>query len=422
MDLIRMIYNTMDIEPSVLVHHFLRFFGFYIEANSKESESFGVESLVDIYIVGDRFVKHEDFSIDVDEEEKAILILKDGWGVSDLGIRSITYKDDITMECFLHQLVDEVADVLTSNDVFNPRILQREDDWVRAMHYIADVYADVNLLEASLFGRCFYKQTDLYQWAIRKYRRFINRVEKYGEIFEYSDFVKYVLLYARYEVDLTCKNNFFDYQYQPKMLLKECNELLWKYRENEELHLIKADILYELEDKWLDAANVYLDFEINHCGYAYYKCGRIYRSCFEEYDKAIALLTKATQCNEQYYQAWYQLGESYVSLGKYRKAIKAFERITRILREKYLKHIISPLEMEYLYKAFLRIGIIYKTYLGDNTAANMYGDMAEQVGNQHAIDNYVEAMLSKDAKSEEILSAIYDTAKERVSIKLKQVY
>lgn len=422
MDLIRLFYNTMDIEPSVLLHHFSRFLGFYIEANTKESESLGIDSLVDIYVIGDRFAKDERLVVDIENEEKSILILKNGWSASGLGLRTINYEDDMDMRWFLHELVDELANVLIGNETLSPRILQMGYDWIRTMHHIADAYAEVNLLEASLFSRCFYKQEDLYHWSMKKYKRFINRIEDYATVSENSDLLRYVLLYVKYEVDLVCKNNNLKSLYNSEMLLLECEELLDRYEENEELHLIRADILYELQGKWLDAAECYLDYETKHCGYAYYKCGKVLRSEVREYDDAIWLLNNAINYNKDYYQAWYQLAETHFGKKEYHEAIKCFERITDILREKFLEHILSPWELEYLYKAFLRIATIYKTCLSDNATAYRYGEYAEQIAEQKAIDKYVKIMLKDKSEIKNIIKIIYDAVQEHVSIKLKQIY
>lgn len=55
MEIVRIYYNSIDIQPRLILHHFLRYLGLYVEEVTEGMHSRG-ESLVDIYIVGDEYM------------------------------------------------------------------------------------------------------------------------------------------------------------------------------------------------------------------------------------------------------------------------------------------------------------------------------------------------------------------------------
>lgn len=96
MDRIRMFYSNIDTKPRVLITHFVRFLGFYVDGitNKDNIVLSNVESMMDIYIISDAYVEERTISIDVEEEEKSILIYLDGWRAEDLkNAQFINYED-----------------------------------------------------------------------------------------------------------------------------------------------------------------------------------------------------------------------------------------------------------------------------------------------------------------------------------------
>ena len=49
MELVRLYYNSMDVRPSVLVRHFVRYLGLYVEENIEKGKM-NSHSLTDIYL------------------------------------------------------------------------------------------------------------------------------------------------------------------------------------------------------------------------------------------------------------------------------------------------------------------------------------------------------------------------------------
>ena len=57
MDLIRLFFNSIDVEISILLIHFLHYLGFYIEKIEEKGMRSEAESLVDIYIISNAFLE-----------------------------------------------------------------------------------------------------------------------------------------------------------------------------------------------------------------------------------------------------------------------------------------------------------------------------------------------------------------------------
>ena len=57
MDFVRMYYNSIEVMPKILISHFLRYMGFYIEEITDGTEPSSKESSLDVYIVSEEDVK-----------------------------------------------------------------------------------------------------------------------------------------------------------------------------------------------------------------------------------------------------------------------------------------------------------------------------------------------------------------------------
>lgn len=421
MDIIKLYNSDIDIQPSVMLHHFLRYLGFYVEEVVDDSQNDETESIADIYIISNGFMDKREEKAFIADEEKTILILKDDWNVDEGLIRCVNY-DEENQKRFLMRFTEKLAELLEEYVGEGLCLLQSDINWREIMQFIAEVYADSELLQASLFTRCFYKQNTLYHMAMRRYGRFTKKIEDSGIAWFSEDFIQYVLLYAKYEVDLICKKNHFENHFDAEDMLQRCDELLEEYSENEELQLLRADILFELQDKWLLACDRYAEPAVGHCAYADYKRGKIFRSYLEEYDNAKLILKRAIRKNRLYYNAWYQLGECYETQGDYTKAIEVFEEIYKILKRKYKQQLLAPMEMEYLYKGVMKIAAIYKTRMTDYTSAAVYNELAMEIRGAHAMDKYIEAVWDGAGDVPGLIEAIYKATMEHMNIKLEKIY
>ncbi len=424
MDLIRLYYDSRDIRPYIILRHFLRYLGYYIEEVTERSNTGGQESVADIYIMSNLYMEGQSRRLDI-EEDKTIFVLKDGWEADNSLISCVPYRLEITDEDFLFAFIEKLLEIIEKRESRCPSMIRSDPDWKKIVRNIAEAYLKSKLLWAELFTRCFYKQPTLYRNAIVKYKKFIEEIEKHKGNVQNADLLRYALLNAKYEANLISKKNFFEYHFSPDELLQECSSLLESYPGNEELYLLKADIMYELQDRWLGACDEYLVPSVAHCAYVYYKRGRIFRTKLKEPDIARKILEYGIELKGDYYCAWYQLASCYEDMGKFAEAIKAFRHICTILMKKYERHLLSPQELEYFYKAVMKIAVIYKTKLEDYTSAYAYGDLADEIREENAIDGYMEQMWNEDNDNDEnkekLKKIIYETIKEHVNLKLKEI-
>lgn len=424
MDLIRLYSNSIDINPNALLKHFLRFLGFYVDEKLEDDDKDEIDSVADIYIISSAFVDKCSSFLENIDKNKTILILKDGYH-SDDDVKQLLYNDESEfIQTFLMNLTEEIADIIHKNKRRKALLLQKSDDWKRSAQFVAKQYAQNKLLKASLFTRCFYEHNKFYKWGINRYQRFIEKVREYAYVNDrlYSDYLSYVLLYSKYEANLISKKNSYKYQYDTEELLGQCNKLLQKYNENEELHLLRADIIFELNDNWMDGCDLYADKEVSHCSYAYFKSGKIFKNYYKDYGNAIILLKHALSKNLHYFQAWYQLGDCYEHQGLYSKSIESFENVRKVLNTKLKKKLLAPIEMEYIYKAIMKIAVIYKVRLGDYQSAYAYSELASEIREKSVITNYVDIEWGKEDDIEDAVNEIDKAVKAHTDVKLDQIY
>lgn len=74
MDFVRMYYNSVEVMPKILISHFLRYMGFYIEEITDGTEPSSKESSLDVYIVSEEDVKQNQGGIRINDIEKSIII------------------------------------------------------------------------------------------------------------------------------------------------------------------------------------------------------------------------------------------------------------------------------------------------------------------------------------------------------------
>lgn len=367
MNTIKLFFNGIDIMPNVLLQHFLHYLGFYVYKVEDDDIKEEIESIADIYVISDEFVRSQSQVLESMNGKKSVLISVNGWSYEDDLAQRVSYEGSNMWEVFLLDIIEALYKIFLTDGAVS--LFGDITQWYQTALKVAGVYREYKLLEASLITRCFFKQNQFYEDGIKRYNGFINEIAKFE-----SDYADYVSLFAKYEADLISKTNKYIYCYDTSLLLSECNELLRKYQDNEELHLLRADILFEFEGNWMDGCDRYSDEEVENCSYAYFKRAKILRTYYKEYMNAEVLLKKAIHMNGNYIQLWYQLGECYDQMGRYDKAIKVFKQIYNILEHKYNKAILTPLEWEYLYKSVMRIAIIYKVRLGDYSSAYAFNE------------------------------------------------
>lgn len=415
MDRIRMFYSNIDTKPRVLINHFVRFLGFYLEgvANKENTVKSNVESMVDIYIISDAYVTERTTIIDVKEEEKTILIYLDGWG-SDArqDISVIRYYNGMSDLLFLKKLSGHMLRILAGRADRTKRLFDNAESLRYILNSLTKYYVDNDILQVTLFASCFYAQNSFYTVALTKYLRFISQLELLDTPDHDSDLMKYIRIRARYEVDLICKVNHFEYYFEPVMLQEECEELLRKYVDNETLHILQADIDFKLNGIWNKAGNEYADIRLADCAYAYLKQGNILQNYVRDLKGALNAYRIAVYKKEDYYLAWYRIGECYESQVKYTEAVDAYEKVYMILSGRYYRHVLAPLEIMYLYYAVMRIAMINEIIIKDYDLSEHYRDLADNILGEIAIKNYFQEVWNDDGAYRDYLPLIQEEMKK----------
>lgn len=136
------------------------------------------------------------------------------------------------------------------------------------------------------------------------------------------------------------------------------------------------------------------------------------------YDLAINYEKWTIRYKKDYFSAWYQIAVCYESQGNYEEAVKAFEQICLILDKKFNKHLLSPIEIEYLYKAVVGIVRIENDRLGNIYRAESYRNLAKEVIKEVQNTNYLNEVWSNTGEiqigEKNIAAVIEDTMRRNL--------
>ena len=414
MDFIRMYYSNMDVMPKVLLNQFFRYMGFYVEeivGNTKPSDK---QSSFDIYIIGDEYWEEKGGSFLIDNIEKAILIFaqtKQDMQYTDEA-HIVRYSEDLYT--FLKTLIVKMCDIYDCQMSLERRLLDHVDDLRETLLYMTQKYLDNGILHATIYARCCYEQERLREMAFDSYRGFIRAMEQYSSDMMRNDYIIYVVNYAKFEFDIICQKNSYELYYPVEQIKSECMKLVEKYEENEQLRIFQADVDWELDDFWSKAANEFGDVRISKCAYALYKRGKIIRNYTKDYEIAINFQKWAIRYKEDYYCAWYQLAACYEEIGDYRNAIEALEKVCVILKGKFQRHLLSPTDLDYLYKAVTGIARLYEEKEQNIYMATEYWELAKILEKEVENTNFLHLIWPEISYDLELQKIIIETSKIKV--------
>lgn len=397
---IKLFYNELDIKQSNIIKHFLQYLGFYTENGIDNYNE--KNPAINIYMISNLFMeKHENIVEDIDMNN-SILILKDKYYSESHPEKSIMYSDEMDMETLLYSLIDKINEII--NDSYTI-----DDIWQDEANFIAKNYLKYEIYKYSKLSTVVIDKT-IYHNSYKNYRKFISEIEGKDSKF-LSDYLNYVLVKSKYEIDYISKINSYEQTYNSKDLLEKCNTLLEKYYNNENLYLLKSDILFELQNNWISANQILGNQEINHSIYAYYKRGIIVKERFGEDNNAFYLLTKAISIYPGYYEAWYRLGEyNYHHYGKDQKdiirPIDCFKKVLKILNNKYKNGILTPKEYVYFYNSMVDIALIYKIKHGDYITCYEWGYEINNMINDEKLEKYINENWNDENNSEKAYQKI----------------
>ena len=416
MDRIRILYCRSDAKPRIQISQFMRYLGFYIEDIAENTGKNNKNSLMDIYVISDAYVEANSVDLDIENESRAILIYMDGWQSDQLqDIRSIQY-DELNDDGFLKQLLRHMISILSDHSELDGRLIGSVDDPVSLLDSLIDIYVKNEVLQVTLFARCFYARRDFCKIAQSKYFKFIRNLKQIEEKDGASDLIKYIYIRARYEFDFICLVNSFSLYYNPRVLEEECGELLQKYTDNETLRILHADINYLLNDAWNKAGYEYSDSHLADCAYAYFRKGQILERYVGDLNKALEAYHAAAQRKKDYPDVWLCIGNCYDQQMKYMDALSAYERVLSILWGSYQRHVLAPLEILYLFYATRKMAEISALRFKNYRVADDYIELADNIREEAEGIDYFRLMWSDS----EAFKKYYPLIKEELDDKLEE--
>lgn len=406
MDIIRLYCNSTNITPRLFISGFLKYLGFYIEDREQEQEyKSGAVSVADIYILGNGETDIEtEYKIGRLDFEKTMIVCSERWRYVNLveleTFEVVLYREHKNKD-FLSSFIDKLHRIL-KRTTSKKRLVRSLKKWNKNVHKLAKLYLDYDILPVTQYARCLRIRKELVLTACFAYQNFIYDLEelikeidgdysqpRYVEDGSCSDLLRYTLLCAKYELDRVCMRNGMLHQYDAQELFQQCSRLERKYKNNEALLFLKADILLELQGDWMQSFDIYQDIRAAHCFYGDYKCGKIYRHYLEEYRPAVKVLKRALRIKPQCYDAWYQVAKCCEAEGVYGHAARGYRNVMRILQWKLESHLLSPDETEKLYKAAMALSKLYKYNIGDDIAASEYRKYAQSLAQEAGWDEYL---------------------------------
>lgn len=416
MDRIKMYYSNVDTKPLALLRHFVRYLGFYVEdVCDKNANVSNVESLADIYIISDAFVEDYSTQFDLDDAEqvKTIIIYMDGWKCEELQqVCSIVYSPDMDDGDFLREFCRHLLNLLSGRADLSRRLIGSVTNLDVSLNTFIELYTGYHILQMATFRRYFNARHDLFYYACQNYVDFIDEIQR---IECRGDLLDYMFLFACYELDMICKVNSYALYREPATLQGECERLLMEYRNNEQLHILLADIDLRLNGVWKKAGNEYADIRLTDCAYAYLCQGNILQKYVRERKAAMEAYKNALNRKGDYYIAHFKLGECYREQREYIKAVNEYRKVLEILAPRHEKHVLSPVAIMYCYKAAVQLADMFKTVFNFLESSEYYSYYAEEIYEEIKYDKYFRCIWSDAKTCETYFPLIYSELKNQLA-------
>ena len=422
MDSIRLYYGSDCMQPKLLLSHFFRCIGFYVEEISGQARVSKAEPAAEIYLISFEYVQEHGKLINFEKPENKILICFGGFRTDafEEGLQVIDWKENNDLG-LLQDVIRALNAILQSKKEQPDHIYSGCKAWKDLVEAAARFYVKNELMPIIRYSHYFYGEKHLFQRIYRAYTQYIADLQSLDEFLQ-EDLLQYMILYAKFELDLSCKKNHYILWTDSKGLIVECETLIKKYNTNEELRIMLADARFELENDWLQALDDYQFPGLWHCRYSYLKCGRIVRLYMKEYVSAINILKKALEFKSDYFEAEYQLAECYEAMGLYTKACTVYENIMKQFKQKYSVHMMSPFELEYLYKAMVKIALISQNHLLDLLTASEYVKESEKLKKEITNHKYLELIWPGVMEDDELIAAIDRVIADRMKVQWDKFY
>jgi len=408
-------YLGEDIRPAKYIVSFFRIAGVYvyeriIYSNDKVKPDFpSFDMDINIIILGQNYV---DELIERYGTEDTVFILMSDRKVIDKDCIIGKDKKNIGI---LEDLIKLLSKKYTQFDIEK-----------NALSSLAEIFESNHLAETLLGTRYFLPDKIIYSMLCPNYEKAIEDISnKLKEDIEESikgNFLWFAMAYIGYEYNYYCKRLKQGFLFRPDNLLEITEELREGYNGNwKSLLLLQAQIYDDLEGKVKKAYELYAETaDSAYNAFAWYKMGNIWQKNYK--DSAIALehFKKAVNINPSYYRAIYKLAECEYMLENFNISETLYKRVIELLQNNYAKGILSPLDIEYLYKSNFNIARIEVTQYGDIfEAIRIYKwieELWERILDDTSVNNICFIYIFVSEFNEKILTNLYQVLKNKLDV------
>lgn len=384
MRVFKLFYNSIEVEESVFLMLFFRMLGIYvyekqIDWDQREDELLAKldyksniqEAQYDINIF--LLKKDTDFewfkeyfsNLDKDNLKKSILV----------SIGNNKDFGELSNKIYINEFRLEKENCLTDLKALISALSEKlnlSEDYKKSYNKLAEIFVQNDMCKLILQTKFFYAQKSKFETINNKYNKIYTELVKYFK--ENCGVwggtacipIQIAILNIVYDIDFYARKCEEPMPYTPASCIRVSDKILLNLNDEigTEIKLIKAQVYSDLLDEISSGFEYYLDVCRDYNAYAYYRKALCYQQTNDDYDNAILYYKKSILIFPEYYRAWFALGMCYFGRGNWQEAINSFSCVKQILNNKIENKCLRPLEMDYLYQSYKKIGEIYAEKLG----------------------------------------------------------
>ena len=438
MQIVKFIYNSVDVEESVFLLLYLRLLGIYVyeqQIDMAEEVPFLLEGLEElreqttrdfecdawIYLLcrtGDAtYGAEEVMKLQADQRKKMVVLVAED--LLDEQLKEAFGEAQIVSFSTLEEQREELLQQLTEAFYKGQVIGEDEKD---SLDFFARKYCEHDVCRLTLSTRFFYAQSEEFEGIVQKYRKVyaefrkkLNEMEsQWGD--SRTIHMQAAVLNLVFDVDSYARKCKKAMPYTPDSCIRVSDRILTEAggKLDDSIRLLQGQIYSELLDKEKEGFDCYLQTCKDYNAYAYFKKALSLERVNSNHEKAVQYYKKSVVIFPEYYRAWNAMGMCYCRMAQWEEALHAFARVKRILSHKRENGCLRPLEIDYLFQSLRRQGKIYADKMGDiPRALRMYKE-AESVWNKIAEQSFWNYMYSEPEEIERAKKMI----RERLKIKV----
>ena len=378
MDKIRFTYNSAEANPSVILLLFFRFLGIYvyerlldtstvvlqqikelIEQESKtEKPDQTTEFDVELFYISSiedyqQILQQKYFDI---HPEKVIILYLEGSLSQEITDSKDAYWISYNKHDSKQKLLNDLIDKMKEGNLLSENV---------AGHFksLAEVYSENRLWELTLVAKYFYVSDDVKTYTVNK-DKYQNTIDRLFHVLQEkkvswgdtkSLYLQFATLNLIYEFDSYNQRSKQPNVYSGIKLVKLCEDIINRKSEvcdcKEAFQLLQAQIYDDLLGDINMAYEKYLNVCKDYNAYAYFRKGIYWQNYANDFEYALKYYYRSVRIYPEYYRAWYRIGNCYMQMKKYKKALKAFDIVCAILDHRLENKTIRPMEIEHMFKA-----------------------------------------------------------------------